>query len=79
MWWLWYGVCPDGELDHTCYRRNCVSILHLVETTHHGNLTSGNERRAREREAYRLLEAAGLDVRALTDPTVALDARVSRL
>lgn len=56
MWWLLYGECPPASLDHTCYRRNCVRPDHLVPVDHLENLKRGNERRRRERAAYRLIE-----------------------
>lgn len=56
MFWLVHGRCAVGELDHTCYRRNCIRIDHLEEATRGENLARGNERRRRERAAYRLLE-----------------------
>lgn len=56
MWWLITGECPIGELDHLCYRPNCVRFDHLREATRAENLEAGNDQRRLERAALRWIK-----------------------
>lgn len=38
---LWYGLWPDGDIDHLCRVTACVNPFHLEAVTHRTNILRG--------------------------------------